>query len=44
MAESKDYINLIGENLHPWKHSYFLQVPYMIVHELFEDFVNKVKE
>ena len=40
----KDHINLIDANLHLWKHSYFLQVPYMIVHGLFEDIVNKVKE
>jgi len=37
-------LNLIDAYLRPWKHSYFLQVPYMIVHELFEDIVNKVKE
>ena len=44
MSELKDNINLIDANLRLWKHSYFLQVPYMIVHELFEDIVNKVKE
>ena len=44
MTEFKDHINLIDANLHLWKHSYFLQVPYMIVHGLFEDTVNKVKE
>ena len=40
----KDHVNLIDANLRLWKHSYFLQVPYMIVHELFEDIVNTVKE
>ena len=44
MSELKDNINLIDANLRLWKHSYFLQVPYMIVHGLFEDIVNKVKE
>ena len=44
MSESKDRINLIDEDLFLWKHSYFLQVPYMIVHRLFENIVNKVKE
>ena len=44
MSASKDHVNLIDEDLFPWKHSYFLQVPYMIVHRLFENIVNKVKE
>ena len=44
MSDSKDRITLIDENLHSWKHSYFLQVPYMIVHRLFENIVNQVKE
>ena len=44
MSGFKDNINLIDEDLFPWKHSYFLQAPYMIVHRLFENIVNKVKE
>ena len=43
-SEFKDNINLIDKDLRRWKHSYFLQVPYMIVHGLFESIVNKVKE
>ena len=42
-SEFRDHINLIAEDLRPWKHSFFLQVPYMIVHGLFENVVNKVK-
>ena len=44
MTEFKDHIDLIDEDLFPWKHSYFLQAPYMIVHSFFENIVNKVKE
>ena len=44
MSEFKDNINLIAKALRPWKHSFFLQVPYMVVHGLFENIINKVKE
>ena len=38
-----DRINVMDANKRRWRHSYFLQAPYMVVHKLFENITQKIQ-
>ena len=42
--KDEDRIEVLSSKLRTWGHSYFLKVPFMVVHQLFEHINIQLKE
>ena len=42
--DTKQIVKIDDKDDQAWSHSFFLQVPYMMVHQLFENIFSQMKE